>query len=55
MNKYLFGILTGIAGALAVKKAYAKGYKKGIKECADKLDFIAKVQEITNKKKAGES
>lgn len=49
MKKYLFGIFTGIAGALALKGAYARGFKKGIKECTDKLDFIAKVQEIKKK------
>lgn len=46
MNKYLFGIFTGIVGALVVKAAYAKGFKKGVKECSDKLDFIVAVQEI---------
>ena len=49
MNKYLFGILTGIAGALALKGAYAIGFKKGIKECCDELDFIATVQELKKK------
>lgn len=53
MSKYLFGILTGITGALVVKAAYAKGFKKGIKECSEKLDFIVAVQEI--KSKDGES
>ena len=53
MRKYLFGILTGIAGALVVKEAYAKGVEKGIKQCTDKLDFIAKIQEL--KKEDGES
>lgn len=48
-EKYLFGVLTGIAGALALKGAHARGFKKGVKECADKLDFIAKVQEIKSK------
>lgn len=49
MSKYLFGILTGIAGALALKGAYARGIKKGIKDCADKLDFIVTVQELKKK------
>jgi hypothetical protein len=52
MRKYLFGILTGITGALVVKAAYAKGFKNGVKECSDKLDFIVAVQES---KKDGES
>ena len=49
MKKYLFGILTGIAGALVVREAYVKGFKKGLKECTDKLDFIAAVQEVKEK------
>lgn len=54
MRKYLFGIFTGIVGALVIREAYAKGFNKGVKECSDKLDFIAEVQKL-NKKKDGES
>ena len=53
MKKYLLGLLTGIAGALVLRETYAKGFNKGIKECGDRLDFIAKVQDL--KKKDGES
>ena len=53
MKKYLLGILTGITGALVLREAYAKGFNKGLKECGEKLDFIAKVQDL--KKKDGES
>lgn len=49
MRKYLFGIFTGIVGALVIREAYAKGFNKGIKECSEKLDFIAKVQELNKK------
>ena len=54
MNKYLFGIFTGIVGALVVKAAYAKGFNKGINECKDRLELAINIQEI-NKKKDGES
>ena len=55
MKKYLLGLLTGIGGALVLREAYAKGFNKGVKECSDKIDFIAEVQKIKNKKGEKES
>lgn len=53
MSKYLIGAFGALVGVLVLREAYAKGYNKGVKECTDKLDFIAEVQKL--KKKDGES
>lgn len=55
MSKYLFGILTGIAGALALRGAYVKGRKRGHKDCTDTLDIINAVQKFKEKKNDEES
>lgn len=40
MNKYLVGVISGLAGVLALKIAYRKGVKDGVKFSKNLAELI---------------